>query len=240
VSEPQRKKSYAASFGFNEIPQDLLSEYKKLLNNFGAISVREKNGADIIKMLLDRDVPVVLDPTLLLEREQWKALASGTLKIANYILVFCIVATESIMSYAEELKRKTGCKIIVINDKTRTSWTAFKGLGIGPQEFLDLFINARYIITNSYHGTAFSINLNKDFYVELQSYTKNTNNRILQLIDLFGLHDRVINKDTIPTQLEVVQYDTVNAILLKERHRSISFLKEFASADTLVKTDSHS
>lgn len=226
LSKPEQKKSYAASFGFNEIPAEYLPEYKNLLSGFSHISVREKAGAEIIKKLFDKDVPVVLDPTLLISKDQWKKLASGNVKITNYILVFCIVATDSILSFAEDLKNRTGCSIVIVNDKTTTSLNAIRGLGIGPLDFLDLFIHATYIVTNSYHGTAFSINLNKNLFVELQSYANNTNTRIQQLLDLFGLNQRVINKNSNAINLDPIQYKNVNDILQKERQYSLSYLEE--------------
>jgi hypothetical protein len=229
VNDPQSKKSYAASFGFNKIPEELISEYRALLSDFSHISVREKIGADIIKQLCGRMVPINLDPTLLLKREMWMQLCSDTVKIKNYILVFCIIETESIRGFANKLSNKTGCPVITVMDKVINSLNVFNNLGLGPCEFLDLFKHARYIVTNSYHGTAFSINFNKDFFVELQTHSNNTNSRILQLLELFGLQNREIHKGTNTINLETVEFGTINSILFEQRKMAITWLKEITT-----------
>lgn len=226
ITEPERKISYAASFGFSEIPSQHLSEYKYLLSDFGHISVREKSGAEIIRKITNKDVPIVLDPTLLLNKSDWLTISSNNVKIINYILIFCIIITDSIKAFAEELRKLTGYIIISIDNKISSSFKATGSLGIGPKEFLSLFKNANFIVTNSYHGTAFSINFNKDFFVEIQSSPNNTNCRILQLINLFELDDRVINNKSCKLNLlKPIQYDKINSILKSEINNSISFLK---------------
>ena len=96
--------------------------------------------------------------------------------------------------------------------------------GCGPKEFLSLFINADFICTDSFHGTAFSINLNKPFfaYMEKTSYLS----RIRNLLELLDIEDRLIYPDTILDEnIKQIDYSLVNEKLEKERIRSLDFLQ---------------
>lgn len=230
VKANKKKKSYAASFGFDEIPQEDIPNYKKFLSSFSDISVRESQGTLIINQLFNSDVPVVLDPTLLVDKDKWVKLCKNRVKIKNYILVFGISFSPSLRPFAKELQNKTGCNIAIINDKIIENFKLIHSLGIGPEEFIELFIKARYVITNSFHGTAFSIIFRKDFFVELQpSSSGNTNSRINNLLDIFDLKERVLINGRNENCLTPVNYENIDNKFEKERKKSLDYLKKITT-----------
>ena len=219
------RNSYAASFGFYELPLEVKCEYKNLLKDFSHISVREDSGREIIKDLLDRDASVVLDPTLLLNKADWMKLCKIRKK-NNYVLLYLLSTTQTIISFAENLSKMLNYKVIYITDAIIKSIKNCNYKRIeGPEEWLSLFLNADCIVTNSFHGIAFSINFNKPFFTELLPPPAPVNTRIENILDLFELRSRQIidgKNDNINVPID---YDKVNSKLDKERSKSINYLK---------------
>jgi hypothetical protein len=206
----KKKNSYAASFGISKIPEDKRDFYKKALKGFNHITVREKQGAKIIKNLTGRDVEVALDPTLLLRREEWDRVAAEN-DASDYLLIYSFGLTSTMKLFAEKLSKRTSCRIVCL-PASYSIFNLVKGKYIkkaGPEEYLGYFRNARCVVTNSFHGALFSINYNKAFYFE-----RNTNNsRFDNLVDLFDLHDReIINGENCNIE-NPIDYTHVNVIL---------------------------
>lgn len=226
VNENSKKNSYAASFGMDEIPKHEIHEYQRLLSQFNHISVREEKGAGIIKNLLNRDTNIDLDPTLLLNKEEWTGI-SKLPKEKNYILLFVMQKNDSIFKFAEKLAQKTHCKIIYIADSIKRRVHGRYKYTLSPTEWLGYFINAKYIVTNSFHGLAFSINLNKEFFIELQRIPATGNSRLENMLDLLNLRERqVIDGDNNNIDKKI-NWDEVNSILEKKRNESFENLKKY-------------
>lgn len=187
-----KKNAYAASFGFSQIPEELKEEYLNRLKGFKNISVREHSGVRIIKNLLHREVSVCLDPTLLLSRKEWQSIAVSPSIKDKYILLYNVRTPKTMLDVARELGRKTGYKVIYINDY-------LKDLDIRhirtcpPTEFLGWFQNATYVITNSFHGTVFSIIFQRLFLSELESADGGFNDRAKNLLTSLGISERTMN-----------------------------------------------
>ncbi len=226
VEDSNKKISYAASFGVAQIPDKLKVWYKNLLQDFKAISVREKQGQAIIKSLCNKEVSVVLDPTFLLTKKDWTKLNISDTKNKKYILVYCLRRSNLLNEFAEKLKAKTGFEIIVLNPRIRNIYDKSSAYSSGPKEFIGLFMNAEYVLTNSFHGTAFSINFNKKFLVDLDINSAiSTNSRLLNILSLLGLEDRIIDNIDIEKMYQDIDYSKVNTILDEERRKSINYLK---------------
>jgi hypothetical protein len=219
-----KKNSYAASFGFNSIPLEYVEEYRNLLKNFNHISVRESQGSAIVKELIDREAEVVLDPTLLITKHDWEKIAEDYKKKKNYILLYMIGVSPTLKTFVENLSRKTNCEIVYISYSLIRRIKATYERWVGPKEYLGLFKNARYIVTNSFHGTAFSINFNKDFFLEMMPETQDVNSRLKNILELFDLRTRqIINGKNAYIQ-EPINYNEVNQKLFIERQKSLDFL----------------
>jgi hypothetical protein len=225
VYDHKKKNSYAASFGFDRIPDEYLDDYKELLSDFNHISVRETQGVNIIRDLIGREAEVSLDPTLLLSRDEWYKISHDYKNKKNYVLIYELVASNSLIDFAVNLSKKINCEIVYINDTFRKRIKATYAAGIGPQEFLGLFKNAKYVVTNSFHGTAFSINFNIPFFIELQPPPSIANSRLEHILDLFNLRSRQIINGNNDNVFNVIDYTSVNQKLELERQRSLDYLK---------------
>ena len=227
VDDDKLKNSYAASFGFDEVPLEYEDEYKTLLQGFNNISVREKSGQGIVKKLLNRDADIVLDPTFLLTKEEWRKSFCNKKINQKYILVYAFHISDNMRRFLDRLSNEKGLPIIVLmpmpdpRNIDRIDNAIYR-CSVSPETWVNYFYNAEYIVTNSFHGAAFSINLNKKFFVELKN--DNRNSRITDMLNDFGLNDRYLD---ISCDLDrEIDYDVVNDILEKKREESIRFLEK--------------
>lgn len=227
--EGKKKVAYASSFGVSAIPQDCQWLYKKYLPGFSSIGVREKNAVEMVKELGGKDATWVLDPTLLLNKEDWSKVASNIYADKkNYILLYELTPCPYILELAKYFRKKKGldivriCKNAAIEDKDSSIENI---IDAGPAEFVRLFANAGMVITNSFHGTAFSINFGKEFYT-ITPTRKHNNSRQRSILELFKLQDRLIAENT-PIEnfsMGAVDYAAVSQILEDERKKSIDFI----------------
>ncbi len=221
-----KKNSYSASFGFDSVPQDKVAEYRALLNGFNNISVREKTGKSIVADLLGRDVSVTLDPTLLLTKEEWSELIHPV-EYKKYLLVYAFEITDTMVSFVNEVANKKGLRILVLlPEKSLWKKSPFKNAKyinyISPSDWVSYFYHADFIVTNSFHGTAFSINFNKQFAVELLPPPAKVNSRLVDALELFELERRYLSN---PDILNNVGFEKANQILAEKRRESIDYLK---------------
>lgn len=221
----QKKFSYAASFGFEQIPEEYRKQYKKNLSEFNMISVREKQGKKIIKNLIGLDVPCLLDPTFLLDKKEWLKIAQIH-ENRNYILLYTMCKSELLLRFTDDLAKKTGFQVYWINGSIRTPLKAKtkKIHSASPNEFLGYFNNAAYVITNSFHGTAFSIIFEKQFFVECSEANFQVSSRIRSIIDSTGLENRYIKniEDSINSTID---YQMVNKKIEENRKLSLQYLE---------------
>ena len=227
--ESKKRVAYASSFGVSSIPQEFKWLYQKYLPKFSDIGVREKNAVEMVKELSGKDATWVLDPTLLLNKEDWEKIASTTYKEKNnYILLYELTPCPYILELAKYFREKNGLKIIricknaAIEDKDTTIENI---IDAGPAEFLRLFANADIVITNSFHGTAFSINFGKEFYTVTPA-RKHNNSRQQSILELFNLQARLIPENTPIENITTNKIDN-NAVIKRlneEREKSIHFI----------------
>lgn len=239
VPDRINKISYATSIGASVIPKYQIPTYREFLNKIDYISVREDNAAKIIKNLnINKNVNVVLDPTLLFDRQQWMTIQTESPVISDkYILCYFLGVNENHRKFARELQKVTGYKIVtlphldefVVQDLKFGDISAYN---VGPSEFINLIRNAEYICTDSFHGTCFSIINHKLFFTLNRYNSKNsqsTNSRIDSLLSMLGLLDRRINEfDSSSFDYLIkksIDYSFVDEILTVKRKESISFLR---------------
>jgi len=230
VTNNGKKNSYAASFGFDKIPDEHVSEYKRLLSAFNNISVREEQGVKIVKDAVDKDAIEVLDPTLLLSGDEWKGIIKKEkIQDSGYILIYAMKPSDKLIHFADKLSKMTGLEIIFIKDAlTREGHNVLKenikyAKNVEPGKFVELFSKAEYVITNSFHGTAFSINFNKKFFTELLAPETKVNSRLENILDMLDLRDRqILSLDDV--KLDEIDYERVNKVLEERKNLSIDYL----------------
>lgn len=234
VHDPAKKIAYAPSFGVEQIEdQYVKGEIAKLLNQFGSLSVREEAGQKLIKELTGKDSSVVLDPTLLLTSQQWEE--QFGVKQQNvekpYLLVYMLGNNPEHWKAASETAAHLGLELRLIpvykNDLSREGCITE---AVGPKEFLQLVHDASYVCTDSFHGMIFSLQFHRPFTAFARfrkSDARNQNSRVLHLLNMAGLHNRLLadnNRkfiaDTVPDFIHA------DCILDQMRHSSMSCLTE--------------
>lgn len=223
---PEKKVSYAASFGYTSIAKDDKEQIARLLKDFAHISVREKDGAELVNELIGRNVSVVLDPTLLVESQYLSDMAISYDCEDDYVVFFNIKPSQSLYNCAKEYAEKYNLKLVTIGGRLKDIFTTKKRaeFGVGPKEFLGIIRDAKCVFTNSFHGMAVSVALHTNFYVEFSS---DTNSRLSNLADILKLQDRIL-QGTVPENRDI-NYVDVDKILEEYRQDSMNYLKEALS-----------
>lgn len=204
VEDRKYKITYAPSFGVSSIPLSQKTKTINYLNKIQVLSTREVAGQKIIKELTGRDVPVVCDPTLLIDRIYWDEL-KGTNRFIEEKYIFCYFLGNNIShrDFAKRLGMHTGYKLVALQHldefvKSDVAFGDMKPFNVGPAEFVNLISNAEYILTDSFHGTIFSMLYRKQFFIFSRYENKtnaSTNSRIDSLLNLVGATERHIKSD---------------------------------------------
>lgn len=226
VNNSSLKVSYAASIGDRELNDNNKMFLKKYIGNFDYISIREESGIHALRNLTDKELIHVLDPTLLLSRNKWGNICLNKYRNKEYIFVYSVSASNKIVEIVNKIAHILSLEVFVLTDKLRVNVQNHKRCyGIGPIEFIDLVKNSKFVISDSFHGTAFSIIFEKNF-VSVPNEVGGT--RIKDLLKRLNLSNRVIsNPDEINEHYELkVNYEVANKILELEKSKSIKFLKE--------------
>lgn len=240
VPDSKAKISYAASIGADFITEEYKAYIKPFLERFDAISVREKSAKTIIDNLLGKEsCEVVLDPTLLYQGK-WSDMAFPVSGItAGYVLLYFLGESDNEWNRAYSYAKTTGLKILNIpynkmkyNKRDYQHKDIFIRGGVGPAEFIWLIQNAGIILTDSFHGTVFSILFHKKFLVyfrESENCNGSMNGRMKDLLDSLNMAHRIINRNNEKNESklinEQIDFETVDKILDALRKSSIKFLE---------------
>lgn len=221
-AEDSQKYSYAASFAVKTLPNELKEEYTSRLEGFQSYSVRETSGQDLVKELTGKESHVNIDPSLLLKADEWRKIAKPVDK-KPYILVFTANPQISLLDFTDKLSKEKGLPVYYISD---TPHIRKKGINyiVAPtvNEFVGYFMDAEYVITNSFHGTAFSVIFNKNLFVEFKNKS-GRNIRSESLLSLLGINREIIDGKCEET---FIDWKNVNIKLDDEVQKSIDYLKE--------------
>lgn len=231
-SNSEKKISYAASFGVTRLEKDIEPIYVNLLQQIKFLSVREAEGQNIIRNICHRETIAVLDPTLLLNKSNWNDMIKSdlinSLDEKKYVLCYELEISEEMQIFSRSIAKIKNLEVIRIshnkdiirknNDKVIND--------IGPLEFLKLFSNAEFVVTNSFHGTAFSIIYEKPFVTFLLEKHAEVNSRLVNIINLLELDERVFRGKNANYYLNhAIDYSNVNNNLENCKVHSYAFLK---------------
>lgn len=214
--------TYAASNGHNDILDSDKEDFVRLVRNLSGISVREK-GLHVKLASMGIKNTCVLDPIFLLNSEDWKKIAVEP-KEKNYVLSYSFSESPNYFHKAEQIASQLGKQLVCFTfrkkkDAPRSATHYYIG---GPKEFLGYFYNADYIITNSFHGTAFSILFQKDFICIPPLLRRERLDSVLQS---FGISGNVIEDgETLPETFATINYQMVKERLGSLRHHSIDYI----------------
>lgn len=219
------KISYAASFGKLQLDDWEKEETKRLLSRYDAISVRESSAVDICREL-GLKATQVLDPTLQVTRDFWMEIASPRLLKEKYVLVYQLNTNVQFDKYAKEYAKRRGCKLVRFCIRHYQALRPGKPLIIPkPEDFISAIAYADTVITDSFHATAFSCNLNIPM---ICIYPSDYSSRLASLLELMGLENRHLTdyNDFSFVDRNVIDFTHVNEVLNREREVGYTYLKK--------------
>ena len=213
-----KKISYAASFGCKEWEYTEEQERMcgKLAKRFDAISVREASGVDLCKEHFGVDATLVLDPTLLLNKEDYGKVCNDVPRKEKHIFVYSLVVSEEVLAVAEKVVETIDLPIIVkqAGSKVKKEDTI--------EDWFAEFRDADYVVTDSFHGMVFSIIFNKPFAIVMNP--SGGNDRYISLLSQLGLMERIVSAELQPV-FSAIDWSDVNHRLTELRKASFEFLK---------------
>lgn len=216
----EQKVAYAPSLGISEMLPERTDEYRQWLSNWKALSCREYEGAKIIEELSGIRTKVVLDPTLLLTKNEWEILASCPVLKSKYAVLYSLreIDNELMHSIKEDVAHK-GLSLFVLGAYDLNN-------SYGPSEFLSLFKNSDYIYTDSFHGCVFSLLFHRSLTVLHINENEKIKDKISRIITLF--ENAGITHNNFPQPLNSISnidWETVDIKLATKRLESIEYLK---------------
>ncbi len=233
LHEKRSALSYAASFAIDSIPDYLVGDYTKYIQNMKTLLVREARGVELCSQLGRDDAKHVVDPTLLLEEKDYEELTSRPSDLVgevDYILVYSLTSSMKIYEEANKLAKRNNCKMVMLKRVPCPPLTSlFKDsidlLEVGPAEFISLIKYAKCVVTGSYHALMFSLIMHSNFYIYMDDASAE-NSRLLSSLAMFGLEKQLYYEtSSLPKTLPQVDYRCVDPILKEKREESLFLLK---------------
>lgn len=230
MSSNSIKASYAASVGVSNIQKEYYSFYKNKLQKFDYISVREHDAKISLKKILGytAKIRVDLDPVFLLSKHEWDTLASkSTLNIKNkYILLYILHIPKNLNKLCNWIKRKTNYDIVLIDTYGYMRFFIqhdFILRDVGPHDFISLIKNSEIIITTSFHGTAFSILFEKEFYAIINPSFPS---RIINILNFFGIG--YINENQYTFHRQLYNHNIIKGLINNQIKSTKEYIKMLA------------
>lgn len=224
-ADKEKRIAFSPSFGVSEIKPEYIERYKKWISGMHRLSVREDDGAKIIKELTGIDAPILVDPTLLLTREEWISISKEAKNKpkGKYLLTYFLGGIPN--KYKREIKniaRKNNLEVINLGDiREKETYRT------GPSEFIDYINSCSVFCTDSFHGAVFSILMEKPFIVyERMGSALSMFSRINTLLNKFDLNSRKASNVHTSKDVFSIDYSHVPSILEMERNKALNYLKE--------------
>lgn len=235
VPDEKPKYSYAASVGKSFLSKKEIEYMKKYLERFQGISVREDSAKKTFDSVMEKDIKVLLDPTLLLDKDEWCCKEREVQIGTPYMLVYLLGSRKENFELIQKCADILHLPIVYLPSPGKTYGREDKMFGdihlfdAGPKEFLYLIHNADFICTDSFHGTVFSVLYEKQFLAfkrNKDSDKRSMNDRIYTLLKQLKLSDRIASANSINYQVvEKIHFEEVKECLNKIRKNSVEYLE---------------
>ena len=230
---PHKKIAYAASFGVNQYPEEKKDEFRRLVSGFSAVSCRESIGCKFVKEILNRNATHVVDPTLLLEGEDWRKIARcpSNMPQNKYLLTYFLTPNQWYLDYTKLYAKQHGLRVVTFYIRPTSPQEADIAISAGPSEFISLIDHAEMFFTDSFHGSIFATHMCTPF-VGFKRFTgekSGQNHRLTDLYAKMNIAERFIldAKDCCRIgNLSQQDFDTMRDSLKSEVQLSLDFLKE--------------
>lgn len=228
------KISLATSFGISKLPKKQAKKAASFLKRLDFCSVRETSGKEIIKKLINKDVPVVCDPTILFTATEWNSITKPERFYKEpYLFCYFLGNNPQQRKFVKRFKEKTGYKIIQLQHcdeyiKSDVDFPDYAPYNVGPSEFIQLIRDAEYVFTDSFHCSVFSMLYAKNFFTFRRYHSDNivsTNGRLYSLLSIASLKDRLLtgSESVEDCLIKEINYNNVHEKLRKFR----DFTKEY-------------
>lgn len=222
---PKGKRiAYAPSFGVNNIKDDKRKEYANWINGMDFLSVREDDGADIIKSLANREAIVLLDPTMMLSKKEWLEIAKMPKWKTDkkYILTYYLGnKDEKTEKRINKIAKEKDLEIINLMDITNKNIYS-----VDPSEFIALVNNAELMCTDSFHGIVFSLIMKTNFILFTRKDKEvSMNSRLETLLSKFDMQSRLGKNIINEHEVFNVDFSNVDRIINSEKKKTINYLK---------------
>lgn len=240
VPEGRIKVSYAASMSVDSMSEIEKGSYKKWLESFDAISVREFQAKEMLQPLSEKEVTWVCDPTLLLRGDQWIEKSKKGRRISEkYIFCYFLGDDAVFRKAAKRYAKENNCKIVTFPNlqqkpmKVDEKFGDYQFYDATPFDFVSLIKGAECVFTDSFHATAFSLNMQVPFFVFNRSSVSNMNSRIYSILEITGCEDRFITNPAKfgDSLFSDVNWENVYAGIEKQRISSLEFLRKSLRSD---------
>lgn len=227
IKDNRKKASYAASLGVSNLKEEQKFFFKEYLDSFSHISLREETGKSLLQNILkNKEIIQSIDPVFLTTKNEWEKISKKRIIKRNYILIYSFKAFDVAYDIAKQLKQEQDIDIVSISDRlTKLKSDVTYQRGVGPKEFLSLVQHADYIITDSFHGTAFSIIFNKNFTAIPY---KGTESRFIDMLSKFSLTNRIAYSIS-DLKNSIIDYETVNLRIKEYTQESYKYFKKVYS-----------
>lgn len=232
-----KKVSYAASFGNDVIPSENVKELERCFSSFSDISVRENSSVEVMKRLGIPDAKHVMDPTMLLSKEEWENIEKPITSMIGlkkkYIFVYLLSAEKKDRVNIERISRNMGLDIVTVpfasgqlNDVDK-KFGNYQVLDCSPEEWLWLIHNAAFVITDSFHGTAFSTRYHTPFLVTIRKEKFEINNRMKDFLHTIDQEDKFVDLNLIEDMSRITwEFDEIDKILDDKINFSQNYLND--------------
>ena len=221
--QAKRKIVYAGSMGTVKTTAEDDSFIKNAMQNFSCISVRENDLQNYLQSL-GISSTIVTDPVFLLDKKQWERIAKPSEKRGQYILFYNLLRTPESTQFAENLSRQTGLPICELNKQFSYQHIRSRYIGTASVEsFLGLIEGAAYVVSNSFHGVAFSIIFEKQFFAVGMNERAN---RVISLLKNTGITQRYVESSNVPMNMPDIDYVKVKQNLQERVLQSKQYLIE--------------
>ena len=223
-----RRVAYAPSFGVETFPDGFVESLTPELTRFYALSAREQPGKELVERLTGRDTPLVTDPTWLVAPAEWESMATPHPAAAGeYVLYFVVNQSRELLERSKAFAKQKGLKLVVIGGnpitaRKNTDPMVTYAPDVAPDQWLYLMRHARYVFTNSFHGTAFAVLFEREVYVQVPPHN---GSRLRQVLTRLGMeHCEIRSGEELSDR--GVDYAHARTVFAELKEDSLAYLKD--------------
>lgn len=223
VKDKSKCVSFSASIGVTEIDRSKYKPIRHYLKNYKYISVREDSAKDALSKVINNDIDVISDPTIMLGKEEWSVLATRKPKF-KYVYVYQLGVSNDVVMMAKKIAKEEGLRIVFTPFPVGKPVKGRYHIAAGAEDVVSYIKNAEYVITDSFHGTMLSIIFGKKFFTKCAGTHAGVGSRIHDMLDKYGLLDRLLSDDS--DYQKEIDYKRVTEVIESEKSKCFEALRK--------------